>query len=115
MPFATNPLPPLLGADATPHNLGGRLCLSFVNTLWWRRSPEPIERLGGYDDVVTAVGRAGWLPDPEGLERLGREEPQRAARARREAVNLRESLAAVFTAVATGQVAPEEQTRQIMA
>jgi predicted RNA-binding Zn ribbon-like protein len=103
----------LLGTDATSHAVGGRLCLSFVNTLWWRRSPEPIEQLHTYDDVVAAAARAGWLPDRAGVEALGRSRPQAARRALRQAIGLRESMAVLFATVAAGEPLDPVQTEQI--
>jgi predicted RNA-binding Zn ribbon-like protein len=104
---------PLLGTDATPHALGGRLCLSFVNTLWWRRSPEPIEQLHGYPDVLAAVAKAGWLDGRPALEHAARQHPGRATRAFRTAVELRETLAAAFSALAAGQPAQPKDLGQI--
>jgi predicted RNA-binding Zn ribbon-like protein len=106
---------PLLGADQTPHSVGGRLCLAFVNTLWWRRSADPIEQLHAYPDVVRAVARAGWLPDEAALRDLAERHPAKAARALRTAVELRETLALLWTALAAGEEPQTAQTRPIEA
>jgi predicted RNA-binding Zn ribbon-like protein len=91
------------GRDATPHGEGGRLCLAAVNTVLWRRSGEPIDRLGGYPDLLRYVARAGWLdrfgPD---LETTAVQHPRRAEAAFRRAVELREALFRLFSAVAAG-------------
>jgi predicted RNA-binding Zn ribbon-like protein len=106
---------PLLGTDETPHGVGGRLCLSFVNTLWWRRSAEPIEQLHAYPDVVAAAARAGWLPQRQAIEALALRHPGRAARAFAGAVELREALAEAFGTVALGGPLEPDQTRSIEA
>jgi predicted RNA-binding Zn ribbon-like protein len=106
---------PLLGADQTPHSVGGRLCLSFVNTLWWRRSADPIEQLHTYPDVVAAVARAGWLPDPGAVDALAARRPAQASGAFRAAVELREDLAQVCASVAAGQTPETSQTAPIAA
>ncbi len=97
---------PLLGPDATPHGLGGRLCLSVVNTLWWRRSDTPIEQLHSYGDVVAAVARAGWLHHRTEIDMTATRHPVLAARAFRAAVDLREDLAVALAAVAAGDPPP---------
>jgi predicted RNA-binding Zn ribbon-like protein len=99
---------PLLGVDETPHNLGGRLCLSVVNSLWWRRSEAPIEQLNAYADVVDAVAKAGWLDDPAELADQAARRPMAARRALQRAVALREDLALVFAAVTAGDPPPED-------
>jgi predicted RNA-binding Zn ribbon-like protein len=106
---------PLLGTDQTPHGVGGRLCLSFVNTLWWRRSADPIEQLHAYPDVVRAVARAGWLPDATALQDLAERHPAKAARALRSAIELRETLAGLWTALAAGEPPQPVQTGPIEA
>jgi predicted RNA-binding Zn ribbon-like protein len=95
---------PLLGRDATPHGYGGRLCLSLVNSVWWRRSAEPIEQLHEYADVLVAVARAGWLTDQvrAGVEAQARKQPAAARRELAAVIELRETLHVTFAAVAAG-------------
>jgi predicted RNA-binding Zn ribbon-like protein len=104
---------PLLGTDHTSHAVGGRLCLSFVNTLWWRRSAEPIEQLHTYADLVAAAARAGWIPDRSALQTRAEGQPARAARALRQAISLREAMAAVFAAAAAGERPEDGQIEHI--
>lgn len=91
-----------LDHDATPHVSGGRLGLGLVNTVLWRRSSAPVERLTSYGDLVRYVARAGWLPDPDLLERAGERHPRKARAALHEAIELREMLFGVFSTVAAG-------------
>jgi predicted RNA-binding Zn ribbon-like protein len=104
---------PLLGTDATPHVYGSRLCLSLVNSLWWRRSAEPIEQLNEYADVVTTAARAGWLTGPirAAVEAQARKRPSEAHRHLAAALDLRETLHTTFAAVA----ARDEPTAQMLA
>src|SRR5215213_1980777 len=91
-----------MGPDATPHELGGRLCLAVVNTVLWRRSGQPVELLREYPDLVRAVGRAGWLAAPAELAAAAAAEPEAAGQALARAVALREALFRLFSAVAAG-------------
>lgn len=95
---------PLLGADATPHVYGSRLCLSLVNSLWWRRSAEPIEQLHAYADVVETVARAGWLTEPvkAAIEAEAATSAARAGQELARALTLRETLHDTFAALAAG-------------
>src|SRR5919201_532490 len=64
----------------TFHITGGALCLDFANTLSWRRSSQPIERLGDFADLASWARQAGVITRREEL-RLNREvqhHPQRA-------------------------------------
>lgn len=91
-----------LDHDATPHVSGGRLGLGHVNTVLWRRSSAPVERLTSYGDLVRSVARAGWLPNPDLLDRAGERHPRKARAALAEAIELREMLFGLFSAVAAG-------------
>jgi predicted RNA-binding Zn ribbon-like protein len=96
-----------IGPDATPHEDGGRLCLAAVNTVLWRRSDAPVDRIGGYPELLRLVGRAGWLGSaPElaaELAAAAEAHPAAARRALARAVELREALFPLFSAVAAGQ------------
>jgi predicted RNA-binding Zn ribbon-like protein len=101
---------PLLGTDETPHVYGGRLSLSLVNSLWWRRSEEPIEQLHEYADVLMTVARSGWLK-PEvraAIEVQARKRPTQARRQLTAVLDLRGVLHTTFATVAAGgQPAPD--------
>jgi predicted RNA-binding Zn ribbon-like protein len=90
----------LVGPDTTPHVSGGRLCLGIVNTVLWRRSHEPVERLTSYDDLVRYVARAGWLPDADRLTSEASAHPRKARAALAQAIALRETLFALLSDVA---------------
>jgi predicted RNA-binding Zn ribbon-like protein len=96
-----------IGPDATPHEDGGRLCLAAVNTVLWRRSDAPVDRIGGYPELVRLVERAGWLGSTADLAAdlaAGAEaQPAAARKALARAIELREALFSLFSAVAAGQ------------
>ena len=60
----------------------GHLCLDFVNTVSWRRSDRPIERLREYSDLVEWARQSGILTTPaaHALVRSARRRPTPAAR-----------------------------------
>jgi predicted RNA-binding Zn ribbon-like protein len=103
----------LLGPDATPHVSGGRLCLGIVNTVLWRRSNAPIERLTSYDDLVRYVERAGWLPEADRLMGEASAHPRKARAALAQAITLRETLFGLFTEVAAGAAPRPSQMRAL--
>jgi len=91
---------------ATPapprHDLvGGRLCLDFCNTSRERVSA-PEERFRSYPEVVGWAWRAGVLNAEEAgrLARLGARNPTQALLVHERALRLRQSLRAIFTALA---------------
>ncbi len=92
-----------IGEDMTPHFWGGRLCLAAVNSILWRRSDAPVERIEGYPDLVRHVGRAGLLESPEALVAAAEADPGAARRALARAVELREALFGLFSAVTAGR------------
>src|ERR1700736_2609278 len=79
----------------------GILCLDFVNTLDNRPSGEPKEVLAGYGDLVRFAGETEILT-PALADRLfawSEAGPAEARRALQAAVELREAMYAVFSAV----------------
>jgi predicted RNA-binding Zn ribbon-like protein len=88
--------------DRSPETLpliGGALCLDFCNTISWRTSPEPVDRLGDHDGLVRWSVHAGALPAAP-LEPRDRGE---AAAAFDRAARLRAHLVASFEAIAAGR------------
>jgi predicted RNA-binding Zn ribbon-like protein len=83
-----------------PKLLGGAPCLDFVNTVEWRGAPQPSERLTGYCELLL------WAEAAETIDRKTRRrleiaaarDPGAAASALAEAIALRDTLAALFTA-----------------
>lgn len=102
-----------LGPDATPHVSGGRLCLGVVNTVLWRRSDAPVERLTSYDDLVRHVARAGWLPDADRLVAAGIAHPRKARAVLEQAIDLRETLFRIFSDVAARETPPSAAMRAL--
>jgi predicted RNA-binding Zn ribbon-like protein len=84
------------------------LCLDFVNTRYWRGSPEPTDELTGFRPLL------GWLEAKSGVnERLlksadaqSKTEPAKAEDLLSEAIRLREALHRLFAAAATDEPLP---------
>jgi predicted RNA-binding Zn ribbon-like protein len=85
-------------------------CLAYANTLSWRGREAPVETLGDFDDLL------GWTAETAGLERAGlqaleswaRDHPARAAELFSRALALREVIYRVFSALACGDPASDE-------
>lgn len=98
------------GGDWAFHVSGGRLCLDFANTISWRRSERPIERLQTFRDLVSWARQAGLVRDREAA-RLLREANQRPAGGGlllRTALQLREVIFRVFVRISQGEPPLEE-------
>ena len=89
----------------TFHLSGGRLCLDFANTVSWRGSGEPVERLGSYADLVAWGRQTGGVTEPEArrLLREGGRRPAAAARALSEAIRVREAIYRIFSNIVDGR------------
>lgn len=83
------------------------LCLAFANTKCWRGSAEPAEELKGIDDLFEWCA-AYCGAEPALLDRCRSRWDAEAARNRAytEAIELRETIYALFAAVAAGQGQP---------
>ncbi len=91
--------------DAARHfgptsRVGGAECLDFVNTLHWRGTDAPIDRLTTYDDLVSWAAYGGLVETPQAarLRELAREQPAEAAHVMQRAWTLREGLHRIATA-----------------
>lgn len=81
------------------------LCLAYANTLFWRGSEPPTEKLHGFADVL------GWLEESAGLaaaamqplKAWAREHPKKAAVLFADVVDLREAMFRTFSAFAAGE------------
>jgi predicted RNA-binding Zn ribbon-like protein len=104
---------PLLGTDATPHEVGSRLCLAAVNTVVWRRGPAPRECLRSYGDLVTLVADAGWVHAPNDFRLEAQRHPRIAQRELVAARKLRDQLLAVFAAIADNTAPAPDALRAI--
>ncbi len=84
------------------------LCLAFANTRYWRGRAEPTETLAGYADLLT------WLEKNSGsapalLSRArhwATGHAAQSAQAAAEAIELRETIYRLFTAIADGKDVP---------
>jgi predicted RNA-binding Zn ribbon-like protein len=95
------------GRDApwTFHLGYGALCLDFANTVSWRGSGNPVDRLPVYDELIR-FGEQSKLLSADDARRLRREaarHPETAARALKKAVTLREALYRIFKGLAAGR------------
>ena len=83
---------------------GGAPCLDFVNTLSGRGRELPTERLNGYADLVAWSRQSGLVEKRRaaGLVQRAAAHPRQAARTLAAAVELREALFRLFSAVAAG-------------
>ena len=92
------------------HRSGGRLSLDLANTVSWRRSPEPIERLPTYRDLVEWARQSGVVTTPaaRALERAAGRRPAAAARILARARALREAIYRVFAGLAAGRTPASE-------
>jgi predicted RNA-binding Zn ribbon-like protein len=83
------------------HLGAGALCLDFANTVSWRRSTAPIERLTTFDDLASWARQSGQISGHQ--ERRLRSQaiahPQRSTRTLVEALSLREAIFAVAAAI----------------
>jgi predicted RNA-binding Zn ribbon-like protein len=87
----------------------GNVCLDFINTLDNRPSGEPKELLKNYYDLARFGEHAGILTAEQldfFYERVHLM-PDQAAEAMRRAINLREALYAIFSALMKKQPAPQ--------
>jgi len=89
------------------HLTGGALCLDFANTLSWRRGSLPIDRLGGYENLIAFGYQAGIIDTAQRrtLRAAAARQPRRAARAYRQALELRASIDRIFTSIVEGRAA----------
>ena len=83
------------------HLSGDVLCLDFANTVSWRRSSSPIERLAAYGDLVSWARQTGLISDLDAarIRRAGAQHPRQSARLLETARNLREAIFRIFASV----------------
>jgi predicted RNA-binding Zn ribbon-like protein len=92
------------GQPPPPHPAPRWVCIDFANTVEWRLSPNPTDRLTGYDRLLAWAERVN-LVEPEVAESLRREamlRPEEAQQAFAEAIELREAIYRVMYGVANG-------------
>jgi predicted RNA-binding Zn ribbon-like protein len=81
---------------------GGALCLDLANTVSGKRGVAPIERIHTYEDLVSWSRQAGIVTERQAnqLLREGRRRPVQSAAALRRALELREALYRIWSAIA---------------
>ena len=87
------------------------LCLAYANTLSWRGSDAPVERLTALGDLL------GWLESSAGvaaaaveeIKAWSREHPKKAATVFAEAIAIREALFRIFAAFAGGEAVRDRE------
>ena len=84
-----------------------RLCLDFTNTVNWHASPQPVEELPAYGDLVRWAQGVGMLTEPEAqrLKRQSARRPTEAAAVLSRAHILREAVYRLLSATAHGHAA----------
>lgn len=97
------------------HLGAGALCLDFANTVSWRRSRAPVERLATFDDFVSWGRQSGLISSQEEkrARRDGLGHPGVAARLLREARSLREAIFAVAAAISEQRPTDERTLRTL--
>jgi predicted RNA-binding Zn ribbon-like protein len=78
------------------------LCLAYANTLFWRGSAAPTEKLHGFADLMAWLEQSAGLgaAAAQPLKAWAREHPKKAANLFADAVDLRESVFRIFSAFA---------------
>ena len=101
----------------TFHTGAGALCLDFANTLSWRRSTAPIERLQAYADLVSWARQLGLVPrrDELRIRRRGAVRPGPARRTLGQARALRETIFAIFAAISEARLPDDRDLRALEA
>jgi len=97
------------------HFTGGALCLDFANTLSWRRSPEPVERLVTIQDLISWGRQAGLVTRAETSRLVAHAiaHPRRSRIVLARARSLRELIFAVFEAISEERSPAEAEVRQL--
>jgi predicted RNA-binding Zn ribbon-like protein len=81
------------------------LCLALANTRFWRGRDVPTETLGGVDDLLGWLANTAKIP-PLAIEAAGkrlRRQPSEAAKLFSEAIELREAIYRMFSALAASE------------
>ncbi len=81
------------------------LCLGFANTLSWRGSDAPVEKLGGFDELLN------WLDGAAALSSASvaaTKDPATGARLLAEAIAVREAIFRIFSAVASDSAVADD-------
>ena len=90
--------------------IGGRLCLDFANTVDWHASERPGENLKTFDDLLKWGQHVGIMTkrDARTLGYMGANSPSEAEMVLKQAVDLRETIYRIFSAVTAGSLPSDE-------
>lgn len=99
----------------TFHTGAGALCLDFANTLSWRRSATPIERLETYADLASWARQVGVVSrrDELRLRRAAAGHPRSARQTLKQGRALRESVFAIFAAISEDRPPGDSDLRSL--
>ena len=88
------------------HLGAGALCLDFANTVSWRRSPAPIDRLATYGDLASWAQQVGVISEREELALLAEAEtqPRRSRLLVGRAHSLREAIFDTFAVLSERRI-----------
>jgi predicted RNA-binding Zn ribbon-like protein len=92
---------------------GGNVALDFANTVSQRLSKQKQEHLLSYSDLIRWAKQARVISssDADRISRRADAHPRRAARVLRAAIELRESVQGIFSAIAAHQKPPSDHLR----
>jgi predicted RNA-binding Zn ribbon-like protein len=95
----------------------GMLPLDFANTAEWHASSQPLEKLKSYSHLVAWSRAAGLLTEREAQHLLADSEdhPDKASAALTKAIELRETIYRIFSAVANGKEADTTDLEKLCA
>ncbi len=90
--------------------IAGRLCLDFANTVDWHASERPGENLKTFDDLLKWSQHVGIMTkrDARTLGYMAANSPSKAERVLKRAVDLRETIYRIFSAVSAGSLPSDE-------
>jgi predicted RNA-binding Zn ribbon-like protein len=97
------------------HFTGSALCLDFANTLSWRLSSQPIERITTFQELSSWARQAGLVSRTQAkrLEAEAAAHPRHSRHLLDQARSLRELIFAVFAAVSEDRSPAEADLRQL--
>lgn len=86
------------------------LCLGYANTLSWRGSDAPVEKLGGFDDLLNWLDGAAALSSEALAEARNRSnrDPATGSRLLAEAIAVREAIFRIFSALASDNAVADD-------
>ena len=98
--------------DAAPKSdfqfVAGRLCLDFANTVDYRNSPQELDQLNTYEDVIAWAEQAGIVSEADARKmKQAAKNGMRAETALRHALTLREAIYEIVSAAVNREPWPE--------